>query len=70
METFVDRQRFEAASYSLNAISLYFSAIANGNSRMYRCETFERILEQQGYEIISIHDDIGLGHTLLECRAS
>ena len=70
METFVDRQRFEAATYSLNAISLYFSAMANGNSRMYRCETFERILEQQAYEIITIHDDIGLGHTILECRAS
>ncbi|MCZ6619362.1 MAG: methyltransferase, partial [Gammaproteobacteria bacterium] len=70
METFVDRQRFEAATYSLNAISLYFTAMANGNSRMYRSETFERILFEQGYEIVATHDDVGLGHTLLECRAA
>jgi hypothetical protein len=48
METFVDRQRFEAATYSLNAISLYFTAMANGNSRMYRSETIERLLHKTG----------------------
>ena len=70
METFGDRQRFEAATYSLNAISLYFTAIANGNSRMYRSETIERILDQQGFEVAATHDDVGLGHTVLECRVS
>ena len=70
METFVDRQRFDAATYSLNAISLYFTAMANGSSRMYRCETVERILHEQGYEIVATHDDIGLGHTLLEYTVS
>lgn len=68
METLVDRQRFEAASYSLNAISLYFTTMANGNSRMYRGTTLERILVEEGFEIINTFDDIGLGHTLLECK--
>ena len=31
-----DKQRFEAAAYSLQATSLYFTCIANGNSKMYR----------------------------------
>lgn len=67
METFVDRQRYEAARYSLNAISLYFAVMANGNSRMYRYTTFERLLAEQRYRVIGVHDDLGLGHTLLEC---
>jgi ubiquinone/menaquinone biosynthesis C-methylase UbiE len=69
METFVDRQRYAAATYSLNAISLYFTAMANGNSRMYRATTLERLLAEQGYEVVKSYDDLGLGHTLLECRA-
>jgi hypothetical protein len=67
METFVDRQRFDAARYSLNAISLYFTALANGNSRMYRGETMTQLLHANGYEVIATHDDLGIGHTLLEC---
>jgi len=68
METLVDRQRYDAATYSLNAISLYFTAMANGNSRMYRSSTLERILDEQGYRVAGCHDDLGLGHTLLECQ--
>ena len=67
METFVDRQKYEAAAYSLNAISLYFTTMANGNSRMYRGTTLERILNEEGYKLTEIHDDLGVGHTLLEC---
>jgi hypothetical protein len=68
METLVDRQRHEAAQYCLNAISLYFTAMANGTSRMYRGTTLERILGERGYEVTASYDDLGLGHTLLECR--
>jgi len=69
METFVDRQRYDAATYSLNAISLYFTSMANGNSRMYRSETIIRLLGKQGYDVTNTHDDVGIGHTLLECKA-
>ena len=34
METFWDRQRFETAAYCLTLTSLYFTAMANGNSKM------------------------------------
>ena len=35
METFWDRQKFETASYCLAQTSVYFTAMANGNSKMY-----------------------------------
>ena len=34
METFWNRQKFDTAAYCLTQISLYFTAMANGNSKM------------------------------------
>jgi len=67
METFIDRQRFEAGAFSLAATSLYFTAMANGNSRMYRAEHFEPLVEKAGLRITERIDDLGLGHSLLRC---
>jgi hypothetical protein len=68
METFWDRQRFETASYCLAQISLYFTAIANGNSKMYYSGDLIRCVESAGLEIEQIHDGLGLGHSILQCR--
>ncbi|MFZ1694310.1 MAG: methyltransferase [Flavobacteriales bacterium] len=68
METFIDKQRFEAGAYSLAATSLYFTAMANGNSRMYRAEHFEPLVERAGLVITERIDDIGLGHSILKCE--
>ena len=65
LELFPDAQRFEAAALALNATSLYFSAIANGNSRFYRAPDFIGFIEQAGFKLSARTDDIGLGHTLL-----
>ena len=51
LELFSDRQRHEAAAYSLNATSLYFTCIANGVSRMYRADDFVRMLAAAGFEV-------------------
>jgi hypothetical protein len=67
METFIDRQRFEAGAFSLAATSLYFTAMANGNSRMYRAEHFEPLVERAGLTITERINDIGLGHSMLRC---
>ena len=67
LELFSDRQRHEAAAFSLNATSLYFTCIANGVSRMYRAGDFLRMLDAAGFEVAAQHDDLGLGHTLLQC---
>ncbi|NEN67869.1 SAM-dependent methyltransferase, partial [Escherichia coli] len=68
LELFWDAQKFEAASFSLNASSLYFTCMANGNSRFYSVEKFYRYLEMAGFEVEQRHDNLGVGHTLLICH--
>lgn len=67
MELFWDAQKFEAASFSLNATSLYFTSMANGNSRFYSVEKFYRYLEMAGFRVEQRIDNLGVGHTLLIC---
>jgi ubiquinone/menaquinone biosynthesis C-methylase UbiE len=68
LETLCDRQRYDAATYSVNATSLYFTCIANGVSRMYRSEDLLRVVRDAGLAVVAEHDNIGRGHTLLRCR--
>ena len=68
METFWDRQRFETASYCLAQISLYFTAMANGNSKMYYSGDMARLVEKAGLTIERIHDGLGLGHSIMQCK--
>lgn len=68
METFWDRQKFETAAYCLTQISVYFTAIANGNSKMYHSEDMINCVKQAGLEVIKIHDGLGQGHSILECK--
>ena len=35
LESYWDRQQYETGAYCLTQISLYFSVMANGNSKMY-----------------------------------
>jgi methyltransferase family protein/O-methyltransferase len=69
LELFWDSQRYDAAAYSLNATSLYFTCLANGNSRFYRSDDFLEIVKEAGFVVATRTDDIGLGHTLLELKA-
>jgi hypothetical protein len=68
METFWDRQRFEAAAYCLTQISLYFTAMANGNSKMYHSRDMMRCVEAAGLTVEKIHDGLGKGHSILICK--
>lgn len=68
METFWDRQRFETASYCLAQTSLYFTAMANGNSKMYYSGDMARLVEKAGLVIEQIHDGLGLGHSIMQCK--
>ena len=67
METLWDRQRFDTAALCLTQISLYFTAIANGNSKMYHSDDLVRLVEKAGLHVETIHDFLGLGHSVLEC---
>jgi hypothetical protein len=68
METLWDRQRFETAAYCLTQISLYFTALANGNSKMYHSEDMIRCIEAAGLAVEKIHDGLGKGHSILVCK--
>jgi len=67
METLWDKQRFDASTYSLHATSLYFTCIANGNSRMYHSEDMKRLVEKAGLKVVEVFEDIGVSHTILRC---
>ena len=68
METLWDRQRFEPAALCLTLTSLYFTAIANGNSKMYHSEDMESLVKEAGFEIETIHDYLGQGHSIMICK--
>lgn len=68
LELFWDNQRFAGASFALNATSLYFTVLANGNSRFYSREEFVPLLKEAGFTMEAEHSGLGLGHTLLICR--
>jgi len=65
METLWDRQRYEPAAFCLTMTSLYFTAIANGNSKMYNTEDMETCIREAGLEIEQIHDHLGQGHSII-----
>lgn len=68
METLWDRQRFEPATFCLTMTSLYFAALANGNSKMYNTADMQQCINEAGLETIKIYDGLGQGHSLLEVR--
>ena len=68
METLWDRQRFEPAAFCLTMTSLYFTALANGNSKMYNTDDMVRIIRQAGMEVETIHDNLGQGHSIIVCK--
>ena len=65
METLWDRQKFEPAAFCLTMTSLYFTALANGNSKMYNTEDMQACVKKAGLEIETIHDHLGQGHSIL-----
>ena len=59
LEPLWDKQRFEASSYSLQATSLYFTCIANGNSKMYRYEELVNAIGEACFELKTAHHNLG-----------
>ena len=68
METLWDRQKYEPATLCLTLTSLYFTALANGNSKMYNTEDMEQCIHEAGLEIENIHDHLGQGHSIIVVR--
>ena len=68
METFWDRQKYETAAYCLTLTSIYFTALANGNSKMYHSDDMKRCVEAAGLKVVKVHDGLGMGHSIFECK--
>lgn len=68
LETFWDLQKFKASTYSLHATSLYFTAVANGNSQMFHSQDILQVIEKAGFVVAEMHETIGMSHTLIECK--
>ncbi|MDR2466083.1 MAG: class I SAM-dependent methyltransferase [Prevotellaceae bacterium] len=68
LEPFWDRQRFPTSAFCLIMTSLYFTAIANGNSRIYTFSVFSELIAKAGLCIEKCTDGIGMGHTLLQIK--
>jgi SAM-dependent methyltransferase len=67
MDNFWDVQENEVSALCVQATSLYFTCVANGNSRMYDYRTMERLIGEAGLKVIRATHAIGLGHSLVEC---
>ena len=68
METFWDRQKYEPASFCLTMTSLYFTVMANGNSKMYHSDDMSRLVAEAGMTVEEIHDGLGQGHSIMVCK--
>lgn len=69
LEPFWNNQRFPAGEFCLVGTSLYFTCIANGNSKMYHSEEMERLTMDTGFDLVERHELIGNSyHTLLHLR--
>jgi hypothetical protein len=69
LEPLWDMQNFEASAFSLQAVSLYFTCMANGNSKMYRFAELCAAVESAGFELRASHHNLGSNsYSLLRFR--
>ncbi|MDR2081236.1 MAG: methyltransferase domain-containing protein [Campylobacteraceae bacterium] len=68
LEPIWDRQRFETSAFCIVNTSPYFTAIANGKSKMFKWNDLKSLIEKSSLEIECIYDDLGLGHSLIICK--
>ena len=67
LEPFTDKQMFDGATYSLVHISLYFTCMANGKSKMYSEKRMLELVEKAGLKLHKKYENIGVhDYTLLE----
>jgi ubiquinone/menaquinone biosynthesis C-methylase UbiE len=70
LDTFWDRQQHDVSAYCLINTSPYFTAIASGNSKMYRAEDYIRCARAEGLSLLDIRDGLGICSSLLTFEAA
>lgn len=68
VEPFWDRQTHEIGSYCLINTSPYFTALANGTSKMYRAMEFEKFVNEAGMEVEEEINGLGFSSTMMVCK--
>ncbi len=68
LEPFWDLQNFKAGAFSLQQTSLYFTAIANGNSQMYDSQVFLKCIDAANFSVEEQINQIGVCQTLIKCK--
>lgn len=68
MEPFIDNQKHPQARLSLVGTSLYFTAMANGTSRMYHCSEMLDYAKEAGLVLVEKFTGIGEFQTILKFR--
>lgn len=68
LEPLWDRQKYEVSAFCLQMTSIYFTAMANGNSQMYHSELFTQLIRKAGFTFIERIDQIGICHSMMKCR--
>lgn len=68
VEPFWDRQSHKIGSYCLINTSPYFTALANGTSKMYRASEMINFLDKADLEVEEEINGLGFGHTLMICK--
>lgn len=67
LEPFTDKQMYDGATYSLVHISLYFTCMANGKSKMYSEKRMLEMVERAGLKVSKKYENVGIhDYTLLE----
>ena len=54
----------------LTMTSLYFTALANGNSKMYNTADMQQCITDAGLLIEKIYDGLGQGHSIVKVAPS
>ncbi|HET9448603.1 MAG TPA: class I SAM-dependent methyltransferase, partial [Steroidobacteraceae bacterium] len=70
VETYWDNQEHAAARFVLTMTSLYFAALANGNSKMYGVADMRACVQRAGLQIERELERFSASHTMFVCRAA
>lgn len=68
LDTYWDRQEYEASAFILANTSLYFACMANGNSKIYHSEDIVQCIKRAELKLIKEIDKVGIGHSLFKCK--
>ena len=65
LEPLTDRQRFLGSEFVVQMTSLYFTNMANGNSRMYSSVELAKLAEEAGLKLSAVTSGLGICQSLM-----